>query len=105
MGQSETLRAAALIVAAAILVGAFAMMGRRSDQTAVSTTSAPAAIDDLAVELRRCGTLGPGDAPDARCQAVWEENRRRFFGGPSHPVVASPAPAASTPPQDAGVTP
>lgn len=102
MGRSEILRAAALIAVAVILVGAFAMMGRRPDQTAVSTIPAPAALDDLSAELRRCGALGPGDAPDAHCQAVWEENRRRFFGEAAHLVAAAPAPATS---QNAGVTP
>jgi conjugative transfer region protein TrbK len=36
--------------------------------------------DPLSVELRRCSALGPQDDSDPRCQAVWEDNRRRFFG-------------------------
>jgi conjugative transfer region protein TrbK len=67
---------------------------------------APASADPLQAELARCRTLlGGGD--DARCQAAWEVNRRRFMGesrsyvAPLEPApieaapVDSPTPAAS----------
>ena len=42
-------------------------------------TAAPADVDPLRIELARCRTL-PADTVDARCQAAWEVNRRRFMG-------------------------
>src|SRR6516165_2253232 len=58
--------------------------------------------DDLSAELRRCGKLGPQDAAeDPRCQAVWEENRRRFFGHAPRSVPGGPeasAPASNLSP-------
>jgi conjugative transfer region protein TrbK len=53
--------------------------------------------DDLSAELGRCGKLGPQDAAeDSRCQQVWEENRRRFFGYAPHPINVSPDRSAPT---------
>lgn len=44
-----------------------------------SGTAAPAGADPLRIELARCRIL-PADTVDARCQAAWEVNRRRFMG-------------------------
>ncbi|WP_400766919.1 putative entry exclusion protein TrbK-alt [Methylosinus sporium] len=52
--------------------------------------------DDLSAELRRCGALALEDAEDQRCEAVWTENRRRFFGRPARPTPPTAAPAAAT---------
>lgn len=58
----------------------------------------PAAnADPLRTELIRCRSL-PADSADARCQAAWEVNRRRFMGEsrsyvpPIAPQAIEPAP-------------
>nr|WP_310473288.1 putative entry exclusion protein TrbK-alt [Bradyrhizobium centrosematis] len=43
--------------------------------------------------MHRCRALRPQDAKDPHCQAVWEENRARLFGGPARPVPQQAAPA------------
>ncbi len=40
-----------------------------------------AATDPLAAGLKRCRAL-PANAVDPTCTAIWESNRRRFFGEP-----------------------
>ena len=61
---------------------------------------APIATDPLQAELARCRTL-PANGDDARCQAAWEVNRRRFMGEsrsyvpPVEPPAIEPAPAAA----------
>ncbi|WP_246729009.1 putative entry exclusion protein TrbK-alt [Methylosinus sp. RM1] len=52
--------------------------------------------DDLSAELRRCGALALQDAEDQRCEAIWTENRRRFFGRPARPTPPTAAPANSS---------
>ncbi|TRL37152.1 hypothetical protein FM996_02940 [Methylosinus sporium] len=61
--------------------------------TGVAFTNEP---DDLSAELRRCGALALQDAEDQRCEAVWTENRRRFFGRPARPTPPTAAAAAAT---------
>jgi conjugative transfer region protein TrbK len=51
---------------------------------------------DLSAELRRYGALALQDAEDQRCEVVWTENRRRFFGRPARPTPPTAAPAAAT---------
>lgn len=57
--------------------------------------------DPLRVELARCRTL-PANVDDARCNAAWEVNRRRFMGesrsyvAPIEPAPTKPAPSASS---------
>lgn len=63
--------------------------------------AAPASADPLRAELARCRTR-PADSDDARCQAAWEVNRRRFMGEsrsyvrPVEPPAIEPAPAIAT---------
>ena len=105
LGQSETFRAAAIGVLIAVFIATLAAINRRPSPSAVETspTAANTASDDLSAELRRCGTLGPGDAEDPHCLAVWGENRRRFFGRPARPLPAAAAPAnPSTAPEAGG---
>ncbi|MBN9262390.1 MAG: putative entry exclusion protein TrbK-alt [Hyphomicrobium sp.] len=52
---------------------------------------------DLSAELRRCSALGPQDAEDPHCVAVWEENRQRFFGRPARPLSPQTPPGAAAP--------
>ncbi|TDN78272.1 conjugative transfer region protein TrbK [Stakelama pacifica] len=75
------------IAAAVAMTGMVALVAMR-DQTPPPSryavgdgpdTTAPADVDPLRIELARCRTL-PADTVDARCQAAWEVNRRRFMG-------------------------
>jgi conjugative transfer region protein TrbK len=97
LGRSEIFRSAAIVALIAVFVATLAAINRRPTAPAAdipSTVTAPA-TDDLTAELRRCSALGPQDAEDPHCVAVWEENRRRFFGRPARPLPPqSPADAA-----------
>jgi conjugative transfer region protein TrbK len=58
---------------------------------------APIATDPLQAELARCRTL-PANGDDARCQAAWEVNRRRFMGeSRSYVTPVEPAPIEAAP--------
>jgi conjugative transfer region protein TrbK len=92
MGRSDILRAAAVIVVIVAIIAAFWVTNQRAAPPVVDLRT-PSAPDDLSAELRRCSALGPQDAEDPRCVAVWEENRRRFFGGPARPLTPAAAPA------------
>ena len=92
LGRSEIFRAAAIVALIACFVATLATINRRPTAPVAEpppTVTAPA-TDDLTAELRRCSALGPKDAVDARCEAVWEENRRRFFGRPARPLPPLP---------------
>ncbi len=93
MGRSDILRAAAVNVAIVAIIAAFHMRNQRAAASPAVNLPTPSAADDLSAELRRCSALGPQDAEDPRCVAVWEENRRRFFGGPARPLTPAAAPA------------
>ena len=97
LGRSDTFRVVAIIALVACFVAALAAINRRPSASAVETpaTTTTPAPDDLSAELRRCSTLGPQDAEDARCVAVWEENRRRFFGRPARPLPPTPPDAVA----------
>ena len=99
LGRSEFFRAAAIIVLIAVCITTLVAINRRSSASAVETapTTTPPAPDDLSAELRRCNALGPGDAEDARCVAVWEENRRRFFGRPARLLPPQTSPGGVAP--------
>jgi conjugative transfer region protein TrbK len=98
LGRSDIFRAAAIIALIACFIAALVAINRRPSAPIAETfPTVPApATDDLTAELRRCSALGPQNAVDARCEAVWEENRRRFFGRPARPLPPSP-PAAVAP--------
>jgi conjugative transfer region protein TrbK len=101
LGRSDTFRIAAIIALIAVVVVSLVAIHLRPAPSVIETPSTipNPASDDLSTELRRCGALGPQDAEDARCVAVWEENRRRFFGRPARPLPPTPpgavAPATS----------
>ena len=102
LGRSDIFRAAAILALIACFAATLFAINRHPSMPVVEplpTITAPA-TDDLTAELRRCGALGPKDAVGARCEAVWEENRRRFFGRPARPLPPSPpgavAPATTT---------
>ncbi|BBB96489.1 MULTISPECIES: putative entry exclusion protein TrbK-alt [Bradyrhizobium] len=93
MERSDILRAGAMIIVFAIFLAALHVIHRRPAERSVSDAPSVSAPDDLSAELRRCSALGPQDAEDPHCQAVWKENRARFFGGPARPLLPQAAPA------------
>lgn len=98
MGRTDSLR----IVAIGILIGAIiaALISTHQHAPAPSVVNLPSNIpnsDDLSSELRHCSALGPSDAEEAHCLAVWNENRRRFFGRPARPLRSPPAHEAIAP--------
>lgn len=102
MRRSPALRTALILVLVAALIAIFITLNHRPTPATILDGSNASAPDDLSAELRRCSALGPQDAEDQHCQAVWEENRRRFFGEParslppaSPPGTAAPAPSSS----------
>ncbi len=99
LGRSEIFRAAAIVALIAVAITALVVINRRHsapiDDTA--TTIVTPASDDLSAELRRCSALGPQDAEDPHCVAVWEENRQRFFGRPARPLPPQTPPGAAAP--------
>jgi conjugative transfer region protein TrbK len=99
LGRSDTFRAAAIIALIAVALVSLVAIHQRPAPPVIeapSTVSSPAS-DDLSAELRRCSALGPQDAEDARCVAVWEENRRRFFGRPARSLPSQTPPGAAAP--------
>jgi conjugative transfer region protein TrbK len=99
LGKSDIFRAVAIIALIAVFVVSLVAINRRPPPSIIETPStAPSpASDDLSAELRRCSSLGPQDAEDARCVAVWEENRRRFFGRPARLLPPQTPPGAAAP--------
>ena len=96
LGRSEIFRAAAIVALIAVFIATLVAVNRRPAAPAVeaSPTINPAS-DDLSAELRRCSALGPQDAEDPHCVAVWEENRQRFFGRPARPLSPQTPPSAA----------
>ncbi|MFI4999169.1 MAG: putative entry exclusion protein TrbK-alt [Reyranellales bacterium] len=98
LGRSEIFRAAAIVALIAVFIATLVAVNRRPAAPAVeaSPTINPAS-DDLSAELRRCSALGPQDAEDPHCVAVWEENRQRFFGRPARTQSPQTPPGAAAP--------
>jgi len=79
--RPDIFRVAAIAALVGVCVTAMVAIHRRPlPKAMLDAPSASAPDDPLSAELRRCSALGPQDASDPRCQAVWEVNRRRFFG-------------------------
>ena len=103
LGRSEIFRAAAIVALVAVFIATLVAVNRRPPTPVVETSpTINPASDDLSAELRRCSALGPQDAEDPHCVAVWEENRRRFFGRPARPLPPMAAPANPTATNSAG---
>jgi conjugative transfer region protein TrbK len=85
-------RAAGYPLVAAAIVAA-AVQFRHDDTGRPAPVSTPSSAGDpLAPELARCQAIGMAAKDDAACEAVWAENRRRFFTyGPSVAPVGSAA--------------
>jgi len=106
------------IAAAAATTGIFAMVALSDPSPPAAhyavgeAPDAPAAAhtDPLRAELARCRTL-PANGDDARCQAAWEVNRRRFMGesrsyvAPVEPAPIEAAPVDSPTPAASAVAP
>jgi conjugative transfer region protein TrbK len=92
LGRSDLFRGAAILALVVVVLVSLVLADRRpSAPIAEPTVAAPApASDDLSAELRRCSALGPQDAEDPHCIAVWEENRQRFFGRPARALPPQP---------------
>ncbi len=81
-----------VLVAAAIVLGAV-HLHREGVSQSHATSPATSHLDPLEAELARCQALGMAAENDTACEAVWAENRRRFF------TYRPDAGAASTPVQ------
>ena len=98
LGRSEIFRAAAIVALVAVFIATLIAVNRRPSAPVVETSpTINPASDDLSAELRRCSALGPQDAEDPHCVAVWEENRQRFFGRPARPLPPKTPPGAPAP--------
>ena len=72
------LRAGAVIALIAAALATAVQLDRESAPERSADT--PLTNDPLRVKLERCRRITPEDlATDTTCQAVWAENRRRFF--------------------------
>ncbi|RWL93227.1 MAG: hypothetical protein EOR68_24760 [Mesorhizobium sp.] len=99
MGRSDIFRSLAIVVLIGVFIATLAATTQRPVTPAAPDVPTASEPDGLSTELRRCSALGPQDAEDPRCQAVWEENRNRFFGRPAPltmPGGAAPANAVPT---------
>ena len=97
LGRSDTFRVAAIIALIVVVVVSLVAIHQRPAPSVIETpsTNPSPASDDLSAELRRCSALGPQDAEDPQCVAVWEENRQRFFGRPARPLSPQTPPGAA----------
>jgi conjugative transfer region protein TrbK len=95
MERSDIYYAAAMIAVIVVFMAILSAINRHPDDVS-PTLRAPSAAtdDDLSAELRRCAMPGFQDAEDPHCRAVWEENRRRFFGRSARSLPLNAAPAA-----------
>ncbi|OIQ93494.1 hypothetical protein GALL_245590 [mine drainage metagenome] len=75
------LRTAAVAVLAGVLLMIVVVLHQRPDeiQPEPAAVTAPRS-DDLSAGFWHCSALGPNDPIDPACRALWDENRRRFFG-------------------------
>ena len=99
LDRPGTFRTAAMIVLITVLVTALIAINRRPSAPVAQDAPAIASpvSDDLSVELRRCDAVSPTSAEEAHCKAVWEENRRRFFGRPARPLPPPSLPGTAAP--------
>lgn len=98
MGRWDIWRAGAIFILIDTIVATISAIELDAPTPIIRDADDAFAIDpdDLSAELRRCGALGLQDAEDQRCEAVWTENRRRFFGRPARPTPPTAAPATAT---------
>ena len=81
-----------IMVAAAIVLGAVHLHHEGVSQSH-ATSPATSHLDPLEAELARCQALGMAAENDTACEAVWAENRRRFFAYRPADSAAAATPA------------
>ena len=81
MDQGTVVRTLVVVGLVGAVVAALAMAAGRETEPVVST-NVPAGNVSSA-DLKSCATLQQADPVDPRCAALWEANRRRFFGKPA----------------------
>lgn len=72
-------RAAGFVTVAAAIVATAVHSDRQKREPERTAVRPVASVDPLAAELARYEALGMAAQNDASCEAVWAENRRRFF--------------------------
>ena len=72
-------RVAGFGLAAVAIVATAIHLGRDQTVPRPARTVVLPLADPLAREIKRCEALGMAAEQDARCEAAWAENRRRFF--------------------------
>ena len=97
MGRPDIFRALAMVVLIGVFIATLFAINRRPATPVAPDVQSTSAPDDLSAELRHCSALGPQDAEDPHCVAVWEENRQRFFGRPARPLPPQTPPGAAAP--------
>ncbi len=109
MLRSRLQRTALVATGAILATVAASMLGRTPEPGApIEMPVRTADPEPIAADLRRCAPLDGDRIDDAGCMAVWEENRRRFFGGQARPHASVAAPVlkpAPGEPADAPFTP
>ncbi len=97
MWRPDSFRIAAIGALFAAIAATLIATHRHAPAPSAVDPPSAATPDDLSPELRHCGALGPSDAEDPHCLAVWDENRQRFFGRPARPLPSPPALEATAP--------
>jgi conjugative transfer region protein TrbK len=72
-------RAAGFTLAGVAMVATAIHLGRDEAAPQPARMVATPQTDPLMRELTGCQALGPAAEQDAKCDALWAENRRRFF--------------------------
>ncbi|MFG1270475.1 putative entry exclusion protein TrbK-alt [Xanthobacter versatilis] len=78
MDQGTVLRTLVVAGLVGAVIAALAMAAGR--ETEPVTTISVQAGSISSADLKSCATLEQADPIDLRCTALWEANRRRFFG-------------------------
>jgi conjugative transfer region protein TrbK len=86
-------RALGFVLAAIAIVAAALHFRALPWRPEPSAADAPATLDPLAEELKRCQLIADQAKDDPACEAAWAESRRHFFTyAPPHAATpASPA--------------
>ena len=80
-------RATGFALVAVAIVATAIYLGRDQAVPRPARTVVLPLADPLVRETKRCEALGMAAEQDARCEAAWAENRRRFFT--YHPADSS----------------
>ena len=72
-------RVAGFAIVAVAIVATAIHLGRDQTVPRPARTVVLPLADPLVREIKRCEALGMAAEQDARCEAAWAENRRRFF--------------------------